>query len=268
MMRGRIVIFRNDLRLFGRQSLFSYRALVSWLNPRDYVLMRVLEPAFQIIFFALLGDFAGRPTSYFVVGNAVRLASVSGIYGCATVMGSERRSGTLQAIIASATPAWQTFIARSTMQIVDGLAPVIIGFALGGLFFDVDFGQVNWFWLAAALLVTSAAMSALGTSIGALGLIGTDINMVMNFVYAVLMVLCGVNFPVNQLPGAVQVISQLLPLTHGLQAVRHIFDGSLADVPGLIAVEAGIGATYLVAGYTAFRVAEHKARVLGTLDLV
>jgi ABC-type polysaccharide/polyol phosphate export permease len=90
----------------------------------------------------------------------------------------------------------------------------------------------------------------------------------MNLAYAILIVLCGVNFPVESLPPAVQVVSQALPLTHGLAAVRAIFAGSLAEVPRLILVEAALGALYATSGYALFRVAEHRARALGTLELV
>jgi ABC-2 type transport system permease protein len=251
---------------FFRQSMFAYRALFSWLNPQAYLIMKVLEPATQIIFFAVLGSFAGNDPAYYALGNAVRAASVSGIFGCAVVMASERRAGTLPAVIASATPAWQTFIGRSLFQVVDGLTTVAVGFVIGGLFFGLDFGQVNWLWLTLALVLTSYAMSGLGMLVGASGLIGTDINMTMNLAYAALIVLCGVNFPVSDLPAGVQVIANLLPLTHGLEAIRMIFEGEF--VPELLLIEAALGTVYVLCGFLVFRLAEYRARVSGTLELM
>jgi ABC-2 type transport system permease protein len=256
------------IRLFFRQAFFAYRALFGWLNPQAYLVMKVLEPATQIVFFSALGSFAGRDPSYYALGNAVRVASVSGIFGCAMVMAGDRRAGTLAAVIASVTPAWETFVSRSIFQVMDGLTTVIVGFFIGGMFFGLDFGQVNWFWLVLALIATSYAMSGLGMLVGASGLVGTDINMVMNLAYAALIVLCGVNFPVSELPSVVQRISSLLPLTHGLEAIRHLFDGHLNDVPALLLTEIGLGTIYILGGFMVFHWAEQKARHAGTLELM
>jgi ABC-2 type transport system permease protein len=258
----------ESMARFARQSLFAYRALFGWLRPRDYLIMKALEPATQIIFFSVLGAFAGKDPAYFALGNAVRVASVSGLFGCASVMLNERRSGTLQGVTASATPLAQTFIARSALQGLDGLTTIAVGFSLGGALFGLDFSQVHWGWMLLALLVTSYAMSGLGVLVATSGLVGTDLNLTMNLAYAILIVLCGANFPVEALPLAVQVVSRALPLTHGLAAVRDIFAGSLTEVPRLILVEAALGALYAALGYVLFRVAEHRARALGTLELV
>jgi ABC-2 type transport system permease protein len=64
-----------------------------------------------------------------------------------------------------------------------------------------------------------------------------------------------------------QAVSQVLPFTHGLQAVREAIDGaSLAEVGGLIATEALIGAAYAVAAFFLFRWLERSAYRNATLD--
>jgi ABC-2 type transport system permease protein len=193
---------------------------------------------------------------------------VSGLFGCASVVLNERRSGTLPAVIASATPVAQTFIGRSLLQVFDGLTTVAAGFLLGAVLFDLDFSLVHWGWLALALLITSYAMTGLGLLLATSSLVGTDVNMTINLAYSALIVLCGVNFPVTAFPEAVQVISRMLPLTHGLQAVRGIFAGQIAQVPILLLIEAALGSLYAVTGYALFRYAERQARVRGTLDLI
>ncbi len=265
-MRGNNLL--DSMHRFLRQSIFAYRALLGWLRPRDYLIMKVLEPATQILFFSVLGAFAGQDPAYFALGNAVRAASVGGLFGCASVMLNERRSGTLQSVTASATPLAQTFIARSALQGLDGLTTTAVSFVLGVTLFGLDFSQVHWGWLIVALLVTSYAMSGLGILVATSGLVGIDLNLTMNLAFSTLIVLCGVNFPVEALPPALQVVSRALPLTHGLAAVRSIFAGDLAGVPGKILIEAGLGMLYAAAGYLLFRVTEYRARVLGTLDLV
>ena len=55
---------------------------------------------------------------------------------------------------------------------------------------------------------------------------------------------CGVNIPLETLPAWMQAIGNVLPFTHGLQAVRLAADGAgLNEVGGLIAIEFGSAAS-------------------------
>lgn len=260
--------FIPDLGRWLRLSLLSYRALFAWLNPLDYVIVKVLEPLAQLLFFTLLGAFAGLDPAYFALGNAVRLASVSGLYGCVVVMAEERISGTLQVVIASATPIGQTLITRMAMQGLDGVVTTVIGLTVSFLFLGLDASQVQWLWLLPALLITSYAISCLGLLVSIFGVFGVDLTFVMNLVYTLLLLFCGVNFPITLLPSYFQTIAQLLPLTHGLLAIRALVAGETAGVATQLGLEALIGLGYGLSGYLLFRYAEYRARVRGALDLV
>jgi ABC-2 type transport system permease protein len=251
-----------------RLSLLGYQALFAWLNPLDYLTIKVVEPLAQLLFFTLLGQFAGLDPAYFALGNAVRLASISGLYGSVIVMSEERMSGTLQLVIASATPIGQTLVTRMALQGLDGVLTTLLGLGVSFLFLGLDANQVQWFWLLPALLITSYAIASLGLFVSIFGVFGVDLSFVMNFVYTLLLLLCGVNFPVTLLPPFLQVIAHLLPLTHGLLAIRAIVAGEMTGVLFHLCVETSIGLAYGVGGYLLFRYAEYRARVSGALDLV
>lgn len=260
--------FPSTLGRWFRLSLLSYRALFAWLNPLDYAVVKVMEPLAQLLFFTLLGAFAGLDPAYFALGNAVRLASVSGLYGCVVVMAEERISGTLQVVMASATPIGQTLITRMAMQGLDGVITTLLGLTVSFLFLGLDASQVQWAWLLPALLITSYAISSLGLLVSIFGVFGVDLTFVMNLVYTLLLLFCGVNFPITLLPAYFQVIAQLLPLTHGLFAIRTLVAGETTGVAMQLGLEALIGLTYGLSAYILFRYAEYRARVRGTLDLV
>ena len=251
-----------------RLSLLGYRALFSWLNPLDYLTIKILEPMAQLLFFTLLGQFAGFDPAYFALGNAVRLASISGLYGSVLVMIEERMNGTLQLVVASATPIGQTLVTRMALQGLDGLLTTGLGLAVSFLFLGLDASQVQWLWLLPALLITSYAIAALGLFVSIFGIFGVDLSLVMNFVYTLLILFCGVNFSITLLPPAFQVVAHLLPLTHGLLAIRAIIAGDLTGVSVYLLLESLIGCAYGISGYWLFRYAEYRARVQGTLDLV
>jgi len=88
-----------------------------------------------------------------------------------------------------------------------------------------------------------------------------DAIIIANIVYYLLLIVCGINFPVSRLPGAVQVLSFALPLTRGVQAARDAAAGaSLGQVGGLLAGELLVGLSWALAGYLLFRLLENWAR--------
>jgi lipooligosaccharide transport system permease protein len=57
---------------------------------------------------------------------------------------------------------------------------------------------------------------------------------------------CGVFFPVSQLPGPLQAVTQVLPLTHAVELVRPLMSGA---VPAGISLHLAVLAVYAVAGF-------------------
>lgn len=257
----------QSIRIFFSYSWYAYRALFTWLTPSTYLILKILGPITQVLFFTFFGLATGGDPAYYIVGNSTQLAVTSGIFGVIQVIVTERRMGTLPQLMIVPTSSAVTFYGRSLFLIFDGLTSIVVGFAAGALFFGLDFSSVNWFWLVVALLVTCFAVSGLGLTLGVMGLVGTDLNLLLNIALSVLLVLCGVNFPVKDLPRFIQGVAHLLPLTHGLMAVRATFAGHTTDAPRYVGWEALIGCGYMVLGYVMFVYCERLARKRGTLEL-
>jgi ABC-2 type transport system permease protein len=84
-----------------------------------------------------------------------------------------------------------------------------------------------------------------------------------------MIVFCGVNIPTSALPPAVQVIGNLLPVTHGLQAVRALIDGAIyASVWPLIGKEILIAFIYSAVAWLTFGYRMRVTRQRGTFELV
>jgi lipooligosaccharide transport system permease protein len=60
--------------------------------------------------------------------------------------------------------------------------------------------------------------------------------------------LCGVFFPVDQLPAAFQAIAAFLPLTHAVAIARPLL---LGEIPGQVALHALVLLAYAAAGFYA-----------------
>jgi ABC-2 type transport system permease protein len=89
-----------------------------------------------------------------------------------------------------------------------------------------------------------------------------------NLLVFLFLLFCGVNIPLEVLPGWMQVVSNFLPFTHGLEAIRAAVAGAgLDEVGGLIAIEFGIGAVYALLAFGLFSYLERSARQNATLDV-
>ena len=75
--------FWLNIRLFFDGAILSYKALFRWMRPSTYLASKVVFPFGQIMFFGLLGSYAigGGNPSFFVIGNAIQVVAMSGIYG-------------------------------------------------------------------------------------------------------------------------------------------------------------------------------------------
>jgi ABC-2 type transport system permease protein len=258
----------NWLRVFFVGGVTSYRALFAWLNPWVYVPILLAYPLFQILFFAYLGrgvDF--KSDSFFLVGNALETAAVAGLFGMGHVMGNERWFQTLPALLCSPASRLALFLGRALPTVANAVAVSVFALAVGALVLHVPIGLHAVPPIALAILACSFACTGLGMCFGALGLRARNVTVLMNLVNGVLLVVCGVNVPLDRLPGWTQAISKALPLTHGIEAARRGLAGAgVGDVGGLLLAETALGAAYTALGLALLRLLEREARRTASLE--
>ena len=105
--------------------------------------------------------------------------------------------------------------------------------------------------------------------IGSIGLRARDVMFLANLVYFLLLLFCGVNIPLDELPGWMEAIGRSLPLTHGIEAAREVAAGApLSAVDHLLWTEAAIGVVYGAVAYALFRYFEADGRRRATLETI
>jgi ABC-2 type transport system permease protein len=260
----------TSLRVFLIGGLISYRALFNWAKPAIYIPTMLGSTLFQILFFAYVGRNAQlRNDAYFVVGNAVQISAMAGIYGMAMTIGGERWQGTLSPLLVSPAGRLPLFLGRMVPQIANGLVVSAFGFVMSALLLDFDPPLSAVPALALVVLVSATACTCFGACFGAIGLRTRDVFVGANVIYFLMLLLCGVNVPLDTLPGWMEAIGRGLPLTHGIEAGREIAAGaSLADVWTPLATEAAIGALYALVGFGLFRFFEIEGRRRATLEIL
>lgn len=260
---------RSAIRIFWYGGLMSYGMLFNWARPSIYIPTLLGGPTFQLFFFAALGSYAtDRSPAYFAIGNAVQASAIAGVFGMTMAIANERWFGTLPALLATPASRAALFAGRFLPFVANGLFVSLYAMGVGIIFLGVRLEPSTLAVAGLALLTTVFSCTAIGALQGAISLRLRDGLFGANIIMLGLLLFCGVNIPLAELPGWMQVVSHLLPFTHGLEAVRQAADGAgLDQVGGLIALELLIGCAYALAAFGLFSILERSARQNATLDV-
>jgi ABC-2 type transport system permease protein len=260
----------NGFRLFWQGAILGYVALFHWLRPIQYAASKIVMPLAQMFFFVYLGTFATGMdnASFYIVGNALQIAAVSGIYGVTMSIGGERNEGTLPYLFGTPANRMLIFLGRAFMNIMDGAFGVVIAFVWGVVLMGLDLSHANLGALALTIVITTLSTCGFGLLLGSLALVTVNVMFINNLVYFMLLILSGANVPLQSLPAWIQAVSSALPLTRGIAAARMLVEGaSTAEVAPLLWGEFGIGLTYSLLGFLLFTLFEIEAKRRGTLEL-
>jgi ABC-2 type transport system permease protein len=260
----------NSFRIFFIGGLTSYRALFHWLTPWILVPTYLIAPIFQILLFVYIGRAAQvQSDEFYVIGNAIQYAAIPCIFAMSHTISGERYQQTLGFILATPAARLPLFLGRALPVIVNGFFVSAFALGVGGAIVGINLPASSIAPVALVIAVCAYSCTGLGLLSAAIGLRVRETATLDNMVFGVLLVFCGVNVALDDLPGWMSTIAQGLPLTHGIEAARDLAGGqTLADVAGLVGAEALVGTVFAALGYTLLRFMEWQSRRLATLERV
>lgn len=206
------------------------RDVLSALRYRNGLLFAAFGPAAQIVTFYYLARAIGpqfRPEglSYFtflLVGAGFYMFLVSGMHSFLRAIQESQQTGTLEVLMTTSTPPAVLLLLSALSSFGTGVAQLILYIA-GALIFLAP--QIHGTIVGAALTLIVFVLSV-AIAI-AVGMFAAGLQVWMQKGSAALWlfgssawVLSGTMFPVGALPAPVRAISNLLPVTHALTAMR------------------------------------------------
>jgi ABC-2 type transport system permease protein len=259
---------RTWLRVFFVGGVIAFRGLFNWIRPAMYIPTMLGSPLFQLIFFTKLGQYAqAESRDFYIVGNSVQVCSMACVYGMTMAISNERQMQTLGPLLASPANRAAVFLGRGVPVLANGLLVSTFTFVVGWLLLGFRPGAAAVPPLVVIVLITVASCTCFGMVLGSVGLRAKDVFFAANLAYFLMLLFCGVNIPLDALPGWMSAVGRCLPLTHGIAAAREVAAGaSFRDVDGLVATEAFIGAVYATVGFVLFRFFENASRRNAVLD--
>jgi len=181
----------------------------------------------QVSFFALIGKLlrSQAQTQFFLVGNAVVIAASAATFAMFMTT-SERGNGTLSLLLASPSRPVVVFAARGIYVMADGVFSALLGLFILGPAFGLHFPFPRVLVVIPLTLLVGMSAYAFSTFLAGVIIRHREITgLLVNATIVTLMALCGVNVPVSFYPGWLASISQCLPITNGLEAIREVING-------------------------------------------
>jgi ABC-2 type transport system permease protein len=203
-----------------------------------------------IIFLVLLGSAYGdeevegvQAATYLLAGLLGYGIVATAFAGLAITIVVRRESGVLKRIRGTPLPA-STYLGAVIASILVVIALEVVAQLLVGRYFLDAAWPASPLSFAIALVLGAAAFAALGLAITGLVRNAEGSSAIVNAIYLPMTFISGVFFSRETMPGFLQAIADVLPLTYLLELLQALFvEGKgLADEPGAIAVIAVWGA--------------------------
>lgn len=267
----------SRLRIFFRSAIFSYRAQFSWLNPTMWLTMKLILPLSEMAFFVFVGQFVNQRSlnpdpnliPYIAIGNALTTVSWNTIFSVINITSHDKWDGTLPLVLATPASRLPLFVGRAMIHVLDGIINVAIAFVYAAFIFGVNFANADLLALTITVILTAFTMAGFGLLIGGLAFYFHNPLVFANIFVFILLIFCGVNFPVGYLPPLLQPISYAIPLTHGINAARQAIEGAtLIQISPWLVQELIVGIVAIMVGYIFFITFEREARKTGKLEEV
>lgn len=258
----------NTLRVLRVAAHVGYVDKTSIYTPWTWIAGWMTRVIAQVVFFSLLGALIEDPavTRFLVIGNLVMLAMMPTVMG-AVVITWDRMKGVLPHIVAAPASSTAALAGRLTSSVVEGVVTALLAAPVILLLFDVPVRFVDVPALVGLLVLSAVSAAGLASLLGAVLLLRTRWrNLGSNLAVFAMMVCCGVNVPPEATPDALATVGQILPMTHGLIAIRSIMDSTATALGPLIVRELLTGGAWFVASLPMFAYLIHHGRATGTLD--
>jgi ABC-2 type transport system permease protein len=234
------------VRLFGRELAAQQRLF--W-RSREAAFFTFLLP---IILLALLGSAYGDEEVEGVQASTYLLAGLLGygivataFAGLAITIVVRRESGVLKRVRGTPLPAsvYLSAVIASTLVVI--ALQVVLQLLVGRFLLDADLPQAPVSFVGAVILGV-AAFAALGLAISGVVRNAEGSSAIVNAIYLPMTFISGAFFSRETMPGFLQAIADVLPLTYLLELLREVFVdgdglGAEAGSVGVIAVWGAIG---------------------------
>lgn len=257
------------IQRFFSQALLHHKGRQAAFRLEEFLLFDSGYPLLTMIFYCLLASYSFQTSNltHWVIGNAFLLCTNTCIFGLGGIFTSERQNGRLRSIIAAPSGILSAVLASGVFPALIATVTAGLGFLIGSLIFKIDFSEIPASLLILTMFTAMISATCFGLFLSVFTLLTESMYLILNIISYLLMIFTGAEFPISQLPLAGRIFSQILPLTHGIQAMKFLFEENYPDFGKFLSIELFIGISYALLAWLLLQTAEKVARKTGRLDI-
>lgn len=279
---------RGNLRTFKNAAWLGWQMESNWTDPFLFAIYSIVKPIagtliLVFMYLVIAPDGTNTPGfSYMFIGNALYMYVAEVLFGVTWVIHDDREHYmTLKQVYIAPISFYYYIFGRAAIKIAITSVGVLLTILFGIFVLDVQvsLASISWPLLIVSLVLGLAAICIMGLALGGISFLtakhGQGIN---EGVAGVFYVMSGVIFPITILPTWAQPISELLPITYWMEAMRRALEpgvisalGSTTGMDGmdnwflmLVLILSTIAFLFISVGI--FRFADKTARRKGKID--
>ena len=180
----------------------------------------------------------------------------------------ERWEGTIEHTLMAPVPRVAQLVGTAAFGVLHAIVRTSLIMAMALPFFDIDLGGASWASVAVVMAIGSVSLVGLGILAGILPMLYPERGEQLSFMtQALVLLVSGVYYSVETLPGWLQAVSTISPATYLLRGSREaIIDGaSLGGIGDELAALAVFAVVLLPLSIAVFKAAERYAKRTGKL---
>jgi ABC-2 type transport system permease protein len=205
-------------------------------------------------------------TGYIAIGTIIWMWQNVVLWNIGFSLRNEQLRGTLESNWLSPTWRFAYLLGGSVPQLISMLMFLTVSAIEFVLVFGVRFEGSLWLTLL-ALLAAIPSVYGLGFAFASLVINVKEANAFVFLVRGVVMIFCGITFPISILPDWMRPVAAWLPQTYIIHAIRSasLSTEGLSAISGDLKVLALFGVFWLALGYSIFNWMERRARRTGAI---
>lgn len=264
------------LRADGLVVTATVRAfLLRWASNPLMIVRAPLGPILSLLGYVLVYSVSDQTRAggqdavgFLVIGMLANLAWTATVWGSGNALQDEIYSGTIGSVLVAPGRTAAVVLGHGIGGTIWGL-PGLVACILMGIPFGAQYDLQHPVAVLLCLIVLYAATLTIGLGFSGLFILSRQSNALSNFLQAPIYLLAGFVVPRTALPSWLQGISDLLPISHALDALREtaLSGESLGGVWRSLLWVFLTGSLFLGAGVWSLSRMDSAVRRRGTLDL-
>ena len=209
-----------------------------------------------------LQDYIG----YIAIGTTIWMWQNVVLWNVGFSLRNEQLRGTLESNWLSPTWRFAYLLGSSAPQLLSMLMFLTVSAIEFALFLGVHFQGSLWLSLL-TILTAVPSIYGLGFAFASLVITAKEANAFVFLVRGIVMIFCGITFPISILPEWMQPIAAWLPQTYIIHAMRSaaLSTDGFSAIAGDLKILALFGIFWLTVGYLFFNWMERRARRTGAI---